>query len=207
MESKSSTNGCSRDVYEEIPRGCREKISLLSREEVEAVLHMCDDVTGDDAGAGSMTHSAAATGTSDATGQTKRLQSRLAGLPMFLQTEALVLRRHEQQYRQYMKELIELSECIAMVCDGTLRPQSPNTASHLAEDSPAARRAKDAALRRMSRRAEEVEICARNEAVDRVRSAQRMVLAAAVAKHGKRARREGGQEEVDEALGPRRRRM
>ncbi|RNF12531.1 hypothetical protein TraAM80_00247 [Trypanosoma rangeli] len=207
MGSKSIPNGLCKDIYQEIPRGCQEKISLLSREEVEAILHMYDDSTAGDEGMGEVTHSAAATVASGVTGQTNRLQVRLAGLPMFLQTEALVLRRHEQQYRQYMKELIEISECIIMVCDGTLRERLPNAASHIAEDSLAARRAKDAALRRMSRRAEEVEICARKEAVERVRSAQRMVLAAAVARHRKRERREAGHEDVDEALDTRRRRM
>ncbi|EKF29941.1 hypothetical protein MOQ_006256 [Trypanosoma cruzi marinkellei] len=206
MRSSDVHNGRSSDVYREIPQWCLEKIPLLSREEVECIVYMYDDNTGEGEAMNERTHSTEATTTNptaaseDTTRQDNCLQLRLAGLPMFLQTEALVLRRHEQQYRQYMKELIDLSECITMVCDGTLRHPSPNSASHVAEESPAARRKKDDALRRMFRRAEEVEVCARNAAVDRVRCAQRMLLAAAVAKHKKRSRREKAHNENEETL-------
>ncbi|KAF8292855.1 hypothetical protein TcBrA4_0074570 [Trypanosoma cruzi] len=213
MKSRDFHSGRSGDVYREIPRWCLRKIPLLSREEVESIVHMYDDNTGESEAMNEATHSTEVTATrptavSNTTRQESSLQLRLAGLPMFLQTEALVLRRHEQQYRQYMKELIDLSECITMVCDGTLRHPSPNSASHVTEDSPAARRKKDDALQRMFRRAEELEVCARNAAVERVRSAQRMLLAAAVAKHKKRARREKAHEEEEEdALRVRRRRL
>ncbi|KEG06412.1 hypothetical protein DQ04_14051000, partial [Trypanosoma grayi] len=113
MGTKDASDGTIEDVCSGIPRWCLEKMTLLSREEIEAMSHVYSDTEDEKTNDGTATH------------RNDSFKARMAALPMFLQTEALLLRCHEQEFRQCMKELVELSECIVMVCDGALRPQEP----------------------------------------------------------------------------------
>nr|CCC94934.1 conserved hypothetical protein [Trypanosoma congolense IL3000] len=160
-----------------------DNISLLSRADVEAITRRDGEATGspsyeggDEASATQQQHQE----------QYDNLDSRIAALPMFLQSEALALRWHEQQFRHHMKELVELTECMVLLRDGSLRQHSNTVAGRvgsLLDESLYARQAENAALRRMLYRAEELERYVRAAATERVRSAQRMVLAATVARH------------------------
>ncbi|ORC84890.1 uncharacterized protein TM35_000401570 [Trypanosoma theileri] len=203
MGSDDSHGVDMEDVCKDIPRWCLEKTTLLSREEIEAVMNMYEENKETDKKKKNENNNNTTTTTTTTTTQSQDdIKSRIAELPMFLQTEALVLRRHEHQFRQCMKELVELSECIVMVCDGTLRQYTPIAKHHILTSNTSTTTAttstsiaslqsmvENDALQRMLRRAEELERCVRAAAVERVRSAQRMVLAATVAKHKNRAKR------------------
>ncbi|EAN79313.1 uncharacterized protein TEOVI_000104700 [Trypanosoma equiperdum] len=163
---------------------CSDRITLLSRADIEAFT-CCSNGAGGGGASNSENHNGGCGGLASeaqSVDPCSTLDTCIAALPMFLQSEALVLRRHEQQFRHHMKELVELTECITLLCDGSLRQHAAAVAGQPAEQSADAQRAESAALHRMLHRAEELERYVRAAAVERLRSAQRMVLAASTTK-------------------------
>ncbi|KAG8348667.1 hypothetical protein ERJ75_000993000 [Trypanosoma vivax] len=201
---------------------CPENTSLLSKSDIDDILNCYSSAEGGECGNGFIAANFVGYGPSrddllkideklkaedeqklfsvsaGARGRKTPLNSHAAALPMFLQSEALVLRGHEQNFRHHMKELIELSECITMLCDGTLRQQassqvgtSPGSAegnnvthgknAYGLDGALFSPRLERDALSRMLRRVEDLERYVRAAAVERVRSAQRMVFASEVA--------------------------
>lgn len=105
-------------------------------------------------------------------------QCRCAELPMRLQTEALVLRRHEEARRQYMTQLILLSQFIAYWVPSSSDSTNGSNGSILSTDGPSEC---SSHMQRCQQRIPELEQKIMTEVMAKRKCSQRMILMSAVA--------------------------
>lgn len=100
---------------------------------------------------------------------------RCAELPMRLQTEALILRRHEESRQRHMKKLIQLSQCMVYCAPRAMEPEQGPNAVHEAATTELEQR-----FHRCELRIRELEQKIAQECKAKRKCSQRMVLMSAL---------------------------